>query len=152
MQKLVKIISTFFYLGYLPLIPGTYASISAVLLFLLLRNDFRLYLTITALIAVCGFCVCGKAEEIFAERDSPKIVIDEVCGMLLCFLFVPFNVINLLVGFVLFRIFDIVKIPPARKIEKIKGGLGIMLDDIVAAFYTNICLQFINYFLSCSFL
>ena len=72
------------------------------------------------------------------------IIIDEVCGMLLALFFVPYSLFIVILGFFLFRIFDILKPPPAKRMEKITGSLGIMFDDIVAALYTNFILQIIT--------
>ena len=75
-------------------------------------------------------------------KDSGRIVIDEFCGYLLAVIFIPKKTGYLLVSFVLFRVFDILKPPPIRKIENfVAGGAGIMLDDILAAVYTNVCIQ-----------
>ena len=75
-------------------------------------------------------------------KDSSRIVIDEFCGYLLAVIFIPKKTGYLLASFVLFRIFDILKPPPIRKIENfVAGGAGIMLDDIMAAVYTNVCIQ-----------
>ena len=81
-------------------------------------------------------------------KDSGHIVIDEVCGYLISVLFLPKTTGYLIAAFVLFRIFDIFKPPPIRKIERsISGGAGIMLDDVLAGIYTNICLQAWRYLL-----
>lgn len=83
----------------------------------------------------------GNAEK-FLGKDSRHIVIDEFCGYLLAVLFVPRNTGYLIAAFVLFRIFDIIKPPPLKNIEeKTSGGIGIMLDDVMAALYTNLCVQ-----------
>jgi phosphatidylglycerophosphatase A len=71
------------------------------------------------------------------------IVIDEATGMLLSLFCVPFSMFAVILGFFLFRIFDILKPPPARRMERLTGALGIMFDDIIAAIYTNLILQFI---------
>jgi len=70
-------------------------------------------------------------------------VIDEVCGMMLALFLVPATAASIVTGFLLFRIFDIIKPPPARRVEKFTGAFGIMFDDIIAALYTNIILQII---------
>ena len=71
------------------------------------------------------------------------IVIDEACGMLLALVFVPMNLFSVILGFFIFRILDILKPPPAKRMEKLTGSLGVMFDDIVAAIYTNLILQII---------
>jgi phosphatidylglycerophosphatase A len=75
-------------------------------------------------------------------KDSKRIVIDEFCGYMLSVFFIPPTIGYLLAAFILFRIFDILKPPPIKKVEKsIQGGAGIMLDDLLAAVYTNVCIQ-----------
>ena len=92
----------------------------------------------------------------FAKLASPQInledikgmiVIDEACGMLLSLYFVPFSMFSVILGFFLFRITDILKPWPAKRMEKLSGSMGIMFDDIVAAFYTNAILQIIARFM-----
>jgi len=86
-----------------------------------------------------------NAEKSFG-RDSRHIVIDEFCGYLVCVLFIPKHITYLLAGFFLFRFFDVVKPPPIRKIEgALKGGISIMLDDLIAGVYTNTCIQLWRY-------
>jgi phosphatidylglycerophosphatase A len=138
----VKILSTFFYIGYLPLVPGTFASIAGLLIFFLIKNNLFLYTSITLLFISLGLLVCGRAERIFSKKDAKYIVIDEISGMLLSLIFIPYyNIKIVLVGFVLFRILDVLKPYPASKIQNLTGSLGVMGDDIIAALYTNIILQ-----------
>ena len=88
-----------------------------------------------------GLLTSHNAERLMG-RDSRHIVIDEFCGYLMSVLFIPKSIIYLLAAFVLFRFFDILKPPPIKKVEKsISGGAGIMLDDLIAAFYANVCIQ-----------
>jgi len=102
-------------------------------------------LTISA-VFVIGVFASSRAETVFKEKDAPFIVIDEFVGYLLSVLFIPKEITYLLSAFILFRFFDILKPPPIRFIERsVKGGLGIMLDDLVAAFYANICIQLWRY-------
>lgn len=132
---MIKLIASFFRIGYLPLMSGTYASLVGLLIFYIFgENPFSVRI-ITAVIIMLGFITCGKAEIEFNEKDSSKIVIDEVSGMLICCCFVPYNLIYALTAFLFFRIFDIFKPFPINKVQNFKGSLGIMLDDILAAFY-----------------
>ena len=88
-----------------------------------------------------GIITSHNAEKMLG-KDSTHIVIDEFCGYLLSVIFLPKSTAYLLSGFLLFRIFDVIKPPPIRKVEEVfPSGYGIMLDDILAAVYTNICLQ-----------
>jgi len=139
----VKILSTFFGIGYLPLISGTYASIAGLLIFILIGNMTAGYVLVTALVLGLGFAVCTKAERVFNQKDSRRIVIDEVSGMLVALLFLPHDLKIAVLAFVIFRILDITKPYPANKLERLSGSLGVMLDDIMAGIYTNIILQLV---------
>lgn len=139
---LIKITSTFCGIGYLPAIPGTFASIAGVCLFLLVRDNPAVYITLTLCLTGLGFLASGEAEKCFAKKDPKYIVIDEVSGMLLALMSLPaydFRVI--IMAFVFFRILDTLKPFPAGRIQELKGSIGIMGDDIIAAIYTNIVLQ-----------
>jgi phosphatidylglycerophosphatase A len=138
---IVKIISTFFYIGYLPLVPGTFASLAGIFLFYLIKNSIFAYTLLTLVLLVLGFLVSGRAEQIFKEKDARCIVIDEVAGMLLSLIFIPYDIKFTVAAFVLFRILDALKPFPADRIQDLRGGAGIMGDDIVAGLYTNIILQ-----------
>jgi len=144
-QKLVKLISTFFYIGYLPLAPGTYASLAGILIYFLIKDSLFCYASVTLGVTVAGFLISGAAEKTFSQKDARCIVIDEVSGMLLCFFLIPFHLVNLILGFALFRIFDITKPYPAKRIQNLNGSRGVMLDDIIAAIYTNIILHIFNF-------
>ncbi|MCX5695575.1 MAG: phosphatidylglycerophosphatase A [Candidatus Omnitrophica bacterium] len=138
---LLRLISTFFYVGYFPLIPGTAGSLAGVFIFLLVKNNtFAHILTLGGLLAL-GFFVGGRAERLMQKKDPSCIVIDEVCGMLLSLLFLPYDIKFIVVAFVIFRILDTLKPYPVGRLERLKGSLGIMSDDIVAGLYTNIVLQ-----------
>jgi phosphatidylglycerophosphatase A len=137
----VRILSTFFYVGCLPLIPGTFGSLAGLFLFILIQANATYCILLTFLIIGIGFLVCGKAEKMIQKKDAPCIVIDEVSGMLLSLLFLPYDIKIVATAFILFRILDTFKPYPAGRLEKLKGGAGIMADDLIAGFYTNIILQ-----------
>lgn len=145
---LIKTISSFFYIGYLPFIPGTFASIVAVAIIWLLRNSPPIYVSFALLTTILGFAISKNAEDIFGGKDAEYIVIDEIAGMSLSLLFLPLNTVTLFCAFVLFRGFDILKIYPADKFQHLAGSRGVMLDDIVAAIYANLILQLVLRFLS----
>ena len=142
-KTIVKILSTFFYIGYLPLIPGTFGSLAGLFLFWLTKNEVILYSGLTLILIIFGFLVTGEAEEIFHKKDAKFIVIDEVSGMLVALLFLPYNLKTVIIGFFLFRLLDTLKPFPANKLEQLKGSLGVMADDIIAGLYTNIILQIV---------
>jgi phosphatidylglycerophosphatase A len=135
--------------GYSPVAPGTAGSVVGVIiaiLFVILSGlkifSGYIYVLTTAVIFAAGVWSAGRAEVIYGEKDCGKIVIDEIAGMLVTLYLVPFDWRWLLAGFLFFRFFDIVKPFPARRIDqRVKGGWGVMLDDIAAGVYANISLQ-----------
>lgn len=138
---LVKLITTFFFIGYLPLIPGTFGSLAGLLICFILRDNFFFYLLFTVLLLIIGFSLSGKAANLFSRRDPPCVVIDEIAAVLLSFLFLPITRFTLIIGFFIFRILDAIKPYPANKIHHSSGSIAIMADDIIAAIYTNLILQ-----------
>lgn len=95
---------------------------------------------------IFGVYICGKTAKDINHHDHPGIVWDEVVGYLLTMLFIPFDLVYIALGFLLFRFFDILKPWPIRTIDKhVQGGLGIMLDDILAGIYANIIMNIIIY-------
>ena len=101
-----------------------------------------IYASVTLVCIIGGISICGVASRSLGTHDHPGIVWDEIAGMLLTMIFIPFSWINLGLGFVLFRIFDILKPWPIRHVDRrVGGGLGIMLDDILAAVFANILLR-----------
>ena len=150
---LAKLLATFFGIGYLPLIPGTFGSLAGAAIYYFLWKHELIFYAVLFLVTLAGFGVCGRAETAFGEKDPRRVVIDEVAGVMIAFILVPFTWINAIVIFVLFRFMDIVKPYPIRKLEKMPGGAGIMLDDIAAGIYTNLLFQIgfsiIYFFLTC---
>ena len=142
-EVLIKTISTFFYSGYFPLIPGTFASAVALGIIFLIGANEGLRLLLTAVFLLAGFLTSGRAEKLFGRKDARCIVIDEFSGIFISFLFVPYDVRLLIAGFIIFRILDALKPYPAGRLEQKPGSVGIMCDDIVAGIYTNIILQFV---------
>ncbi len=142
---MIKLIASFFYIGYLPIASGTYASVCSLMIFFFLKEHPFFLAAVTAFIVVLGFITCGLAEKIFKVKDSSKIVIDEVSGMLICCCFIPATFAHVLTAFILFRVFDIFKPFPIKKIQVLKGSLGVMLDDVLAAFYTLALMYFIDF-------
>jgi len=140
-QTLYKYISTLGFIGYLPVAPGTFGSAAGFFLLLLLRPDDISLLIGTLSVFVVGTYTAHQAEKILG-KDSGHIVIDELCGYFISALFVPKSISYLLAAFFLFRLFDILKPPPVHHVERaVPGGAGVMLDDVLAGGYANICLQ-----------
>lgn len=147
---LTKIISTFFFVGYLPFMPGTFGSLAAILLYYLIRGDILKNVVLIFICATAGFLTAGRAErEVFKKIDPKYVVIDEVTGMLCALAFLPFNSGVIISAFILFRFFDTLKPYPLYRLQGKRGSLGIMADDIIAGVYTNIILQLFLRFASC---
>ena len=143
MRRLVKITTSFFYLGHSPFMPGTLGSLAGLLIYFVVKESFFVYAFSILFLFALGMIFSAEAERIYKRKDAQMIVIDEACGMMLALFLVPYNVWIMISGFVLFRAFDILKPPPAKAIEKFSGAFGIMFDDIIAAIYTNFILQII---------
>lgn len=124
--------------------PGTFASIVGISLFYLIKDSIFIHTLFTLSFILLGLLVSGKAEKIFKQKDAKCIVIDEISGMLLALLFIPYDVKLVIIAFVLFRILDALKPYPADRVQALSGGIGIMSDDIIAGLYTNIILQFVR--------
>lgn len=141
MRKLVKITTSFFYLGHSPFMPGTLGSLAGLFIYFVVKDKFLVYAFSLFFLFALGILFSTEAERVYKRKDARMIVIDEACGMMLSMFLVPYNLWIMILGFVLFRTFDILKPPPAKKIEKFSGAFGIMFDDIIAAIYTNFILQ-----------
>lgn len=148
MNLFIKLFATWGGSGYSPFASGTVGTLAAIpLYFWLARLSLPLYL-ITLLAFFFFACwVSGKAEIIFNEKDSGKIVIDEVIGYLVTMIAIQPDWRNIIAGFLLFRFFDIVKPPPARWFDqKIKNGYGVVLDDVAAGIYAWLCMLIVTRF------
>jgi len=143
MRRFIILAATWFGTGFSPVASGTVGTIAAVPLYLLMAQlPAPLYIITTLVFTFFACRVSGQAEEIFREKDSGKIVIDEVAGYLVTMTAVPFSWKGVVVGFLLFRFFDISKIPPARFFDRsVKNGYGVVLDDVVAGIYSCITLH-----------
>ncbi|WP_085301664.1 phosphatidylglycerophosphatase A family protein [Colwellia polaris] len=133
--------------GLAPKAPGTFGTLAAVPLFLLMAPlSNTVYLALLVLMSIAGIYICGKAAEDAGVPDHGAIVWDEIVGLLITMFLMPVTWQTLLVGFVLFRFFDILKPWPISFIDKnCHGGFGIMLDDIVAGIAAWACMMLIFY-------
>jgi len=129
--------------GLMPKAPGTWGTLAAIPLYLLIQ-DWALihYVPLVILLAVLGFWICDVAAVDLKVHDHPGIVWDEIVGYLITMIAAPSGWLWIVIGFILFRIFDILKPWPIRWVDKkVKGGFGIMLDDILAGVMALFCLQ-----------
>jgi phosphatidylglycerophosphatase A len=133
--------------GCAPIVPGTVGTLAAIPLYLALSQlDQSWYLGVVAVAFAVGVYLCGRTAAALGSHDHRSIVWDEVVGYLVTMIAAPPKILWIFVGFVLFRFFDIVKPWPIGPIDrKVKGGLGIMLDDLVAGLFSLICLHIIIY-------
>lgn len=146
MRFLVKFLATAGGAGYLPVMPGTFGSLVGLAVFMVTRDlPATAFACVTAL--MLGFLLTGRAERLFGQKDCSRIVLDEVGGMLLSLVFIPFDIRLAWIGFLMFRIFDTLKPFPAGRLQGLKGSAGIMLDDVIAGLYANLVLQVILRFI-----
>ena len=141
---IVRVFSTFFYLGYSPIAPGSTGTLGAIVVFYMLSHfSFPVYFLFLLGFIIFSVWVSTEASAVFGETDRSQVVVDEVCGYLVTMFLVPTSMVNIVLGFYLFRFFDVLKPPPIRRLESLPGGFGIVADDLAAGIYANIVLQFI---------
>ena len=131
--------------GLSPIMPGTCGTIAAIPIYILLHFlPAPLYFIAIALLFIVGIWICGVTAKKLKIHDHPAIVWDEIVGFLITMLLAPFNWLWILLGFILFRVFDIFKPWPVRYADKhLTNGFGIMADDLLAAIYALVILQII---------
>lgn len=129
--------------GLSPVAPGTFGTLMAVLLYLPMQSlNVMSYCVLVALICLAGIWICGKSSEMLGVHDHGGIVWDEFAGYFITMIAAPAGWLWIVVGFILFRIFDIIKPWPIKWADtKVHGGLGIMLDDILAGVFSLLVLQ-----------
>lgn len=141
-NRIFIIIASLFYAGYIPFAPGTFGTLVALVFFMVFKMQGFAFYSLLFFIFVIGIYVSDKAEQALGERDSRHIVIDEFAGYMVSILGFNQGPRNLLIAFILFRAFDILKPFPIRSVERVlNGGLAIMVDDIIAGIYSNIALR-----------
>ena len=131
-----RFVATFFYLGKLPFAPGSWGSLGAVLLWLLLPLSFSVHLAVIVSLFVLGIYSSNKMAKYMEDNDPSEVVIDEVVGMGISLFMLPHSFELYLLAFILFRIFDIFKPLFIYRIQNLPGGWGIMLDDVLAGIFT----------------
>ena len=141
---LALVISTFG-VGYLPLAPGTWGSLVAVGIFFgfaqVVKGNSLIGVVLVSIVVVtfAGIWAGSRTEQISNRKDPSKVVVDEVAGQLISLfpltVVAHWSIVAVIISFILFRFFDIVKPYPARRLEALKGGLGIMCDDLIAGVY-----------------
>ncbi len=149
MTRLGVFIATVGYCGYFPIAPGTVGSAAGLVVYLLVWWAQSTYVEAGLIATVYGVGIWAGtiAERHFGGIDPGPVVIDEVLGMLITLAFMPVGFATAVAGFVLFRVFDVIKPYPAGRFERLHGGLGVMSDDAMAAVYANLALRALVYFL-----
>jgi phosphatidylglycerophosphatase A len=150
MSRFFLLIATGFGVGYSPIAPGTLGTLVAIPIYYFLSEIPSPLYEITLIgFFFLSVWISENAEKFFGKKDDQRIVIDEIMGFLITMLWVPKTVPFIIIGFFLFRFFDILKPFPIRRLEKgLKGGYGVVLDDVVAGVYANIVLHLVYLFIS----
>lgn len=140
-----KLVGSGFYSGYIPIASGTFGSLVAILIYLIPGFE-RLGIIIPAIIVlfIYGLIVSSKFEKVYG-KDPSQCTVDEVVGTWIALIALPKTIFIILTSFLVWRVLDIIKPFPARTSEKLPGGLGIMIDDVISGFYSLIILHLIVY-------
>jgi phosphatidylglycerophosphatase A len=142
-------LATVGYCGYFPIAPGTVGSAAGLAVYLLVwwTQSSMLEVALIALTFGAGIWAATQAERFFGGIDPGPVVIDEVLGMLVTLAFIPVGWSGALAGFVIFRVYDVIKPYPANRLELLHGGFGIMADDAMAGVYANLTLRLLIWLL-----
>jgi phosphatidylglycerophosphatase A len=145
LDKLALILSSCFGIGLIPVAQGTFGTLAGIPLAMALAHVGPMaaayLLFFFVLLAIWASDRSARA----LEKDDPaEVVIDETAGLLLTLFLLPATGFNLCLGFILFRLFDILKPFPIRRLEKVEGGAGIVLDDLLAGVYANVCIRVVT--------
>jgi phosphatidylglycerophosphatase A len=143
MRRLALFLSTVGYVGYAPVAPGTFGSAAGLAVFYAVRSSGSTAVELAAIVLLfaVGIWSGTVAEHHFGGVDPGPIVLDEVVGMLITLCLIPVNTTGAFVGFLVFRILDVIKPFPSARFEKLPGGLGVMADDGMAAIYGNLVMH-----------
>lgn len=143
MQRLGLFVATCGYLGYVPIAPGTFGSAAGLAVFYAVRSSesVTVELAVIAILFAVGIWSGTVAEHYFGGIDPGPVVMDEVVGMLITLALLPVNAAGAIIGFLIFRVLDVVKPWPSAGFEKLPGGLGVMADDGMAAVYGNLVMR-----------
>ena len=147
MNYFILLFATGFGVGNSPIAPGTLGTLVAIpIYYFLSENPSPLYEITLIGFFFLSVWISENAEAFFGKKDDPRIVIDEVMGFLITMLWLPKTILFIILGFFLFRFFDIVKPFPIRHLERqLKGGFGVVLDDVMAGIYANVVLHLLQF-------
>jgi phosphatidylglycerophosphatase A len=143
MDRVGLFIATCGYLGYVPVVPGTFGSAAGLVVFYAVRSTGSPLVELAAIIVLfaVGIWSGTVAERHLGGVDPAPVVLDEVVGMLITLAFLPVSATGAIVGFFIFRVLDVVKPWPSARFERLPGGLGVMADDGMAALYGNLAIR-----------
>jgi phosphatidylglycerophosphatase A len=143
MKGLAVFIASFGYVGFFPIAPGTAGSLAALALFAFIKwiGDPAIELAAIGVVFAIGVWAAQRTESVLGRKDPGIVVIDEVLGMLVTLALLPLSLAGIALGFLIFRVLDVIKPYPAAQMEHLHGGLGIMADDAVAGLYAHLALR-----------
>ena len=142
-----KILGSGFYSGYFPVASGTVGSLAALIIYFIPGfEQWFIIVPLTLIFAAYGIYVGTKFEIVYG-KDPAECTIDEIVGMWISLIALPKTILIAIGAFLLWRILDIIKPPPARNLERLKGGIGIMIDDVISGLYTLIIMHLVVYLL-----
>jgi len=146
--KTALILSSWFGAGLMPVASGTFGTLAALPLVIVVNYLGVIYTGISLIIIIpLALWSSDISQRLLPRDDPPEVVIDEVAGYLLTTFLLPFSWLSISSGFILFRVFDILKPFPIGMIDrKMKGGVGIVLDDLLAGVYANLCVRALLFF------
>ncbi|MDH3828396.1 MAG: phosphatidylglycerophosphatase A [Desulfobacterales bacterium] len=144
-ERAVLFVATGFFIGTVPFAPGTFGTLIGLpVCFLLSRLNFLQSVICILVFIPFAIWIASAAEKILRQKDPGQIVIDEIVGLIITFVGLPFNLKTVLAGFIIFRVLDILKPFPIRTLEKrVGGGSGVVLDDVLAGVYGNLILRLV---------
>jgi phosphatidylglycerophosphatase A len=146
--KTALTLSSWFGTGRVPVASGTFGTLGAIPLILLLDHLGAWYRTlILVVVVVIAIWTAGRSQDLLGRNDPSEVVIDEVAGFLLTLFLLPCSWLSLCSGFILFRLFDILKPYPVRQSESLSGGFGIVIDDLLAGLYAHLGVRILLFFI-----
>lgn len=141
-ERMAFVLATGFGSGYSPFAPGTAGSaVGLAFVWAMTFMEGPAQVAFTALVTLLSMFAADIVAKSIGLKDPGLVVADEIAGMMVTMLMVPITIKTALIGFVLFRVMDVVKPPPARQFERFKGGIGIVADDLMAGVYANLVLR-----------
>jgi phosphatidylglycerophosphatase A len=140
--RIATALATAGYVGFVPIAPGTFGSAVGLVVYAAVSMTSSWVVEAAVLVVILGLGIWSADHvERALGKDPGPVVIDEVAGMLVTLAFLDVSVTGALVGFFIFRVLDVIKPPPARRLEDLHGGPGIMFDDVMAGIYSNVALR-----------